>query len=193
MILLVDNYDSFTYNLYQYFRMLDEDTLVVRNDEVDTERIDRLRPDMIALSPGPGKPEDAGNCIQIINDFAGCIPIFGICLGMQAIARAFGARVNRAKEPVHGKVRPIRHEGSRLFRKLPNPLAVTRYHSLIVEKSSLPKCLKVTAWSEEDEIMALEHAELRVFGVQFHPEAWLTECGLEIVRNAVEQTWEETC
>ena len=193
MILLVDNYDSFTYNLYQYFRMLDEDTLVVRNDEVDTGRINELRPEMIALSPGPGKPEDAGSCIQIIHDFADCIPIFGICLGMQAIAQAFGARVDRAKEPVHGKVRPIRHENCGLFRKLPNPLAVTRYHSLIVEKSSLPKCLKVTAWSEEDEIMALEHTKLRVCGVQFHPEAWLTEYGLEIVRNAVEQAKEATC
>ena len=193
MILLIDNYDSFTYNLYQYFRMLDEETLVLRNDEVNTSRIGELRPDMIALSPGPGKPEDAGSCIQIINDCADRFPIFGICLGMQAIACAFGARVDRAKEPVHGKVRSIRHEYSSLFRKLPNPLAVTRYHSLIVEKTSLPNCLKVTAWSEEDEVMALEHTELRVFGVQFHPEAWLTECGLEIVRNAVERAKEATC
>jgi len=185
MVLLVDNYDSFTYNLYQYFRALEEKTIVVRNDSLDTKYIRELNPELIALSPGPGRPSGAGKCIQIIEAFASEIPIFGICLGMQAIAEAYGGRVVRAKEPVHGKTRPVRHGGVGLFWGLPNPLRVTRYHSLVIDPKSLPSVLEATAWSEEDEIMALAHREYPVFGVQFHPEAHMTEKGLDLMGNAL--------
>jgi len=186
MILLIDNYDSFTYNLYQLFRVLGEEILILRNDKVDTNRILELSPRMIVLSPGPGGPDAAGNCIDIVQRCAGKLPVFGICLGMQVIAQAFGAKVVRAIEPVHGKVGLVEHDGSELFRGLPCPFEVTRYHSLVVERSTLPSCFEVSAWSTEDEIMGVVHKELPLFGVQFHPEAWLTVGGKEIARSALD-------
>lgn len=187
MILLIDNYDSFTYNLYQYFLMLDKDVLVLRNDEVDVEAVDRIQPELIVVSPGPGGPESSGASREIIGAFKECIPILGICLGMQTIAHVFGGRVVEALEPVHGKVRSLRHSSRGLFDSLPNPLKVTRYHSLIVDRSSLPDCLQVDAESESGEIMALSHKRLPIWGVQFHPEAILTESGMELLANALKQ------
>lgn len=185
MILLIDNYDSFTYNLYQRFLMLEASVRVVRNDEIDLEEIDALDPEMIVISPGPGRPENAGISLAIVDRFSGRIPILGICLGMQVIAQAFGGRIIHAKQPVHGKVRPISHKGSAMFDGLSNPLNVTRYHSLVVDRESLPDCFTIDAVSESGEIMALAHQTLALWGVQFHPEALLTDCGFELLANAV--------
>lgn len=186
MILLVDNYDSFTYNLFQYLRALGEDVMVRRNDAVSVGDVESLRPSLIVISPGPGNPGDTGVCREILDTYYEAIPIFGICLGMQTIAARFGANVVPALEPVHGKVRDVTHDGKGVFGGLPNPLRVTRYHSLVVEESSLPECLEVSARSHEGEIMGIRHKEYPVFGVQFHPEAYLTEEGLSLLRNALE-------
>ena len=185
MILLIDNYDSFTYNLYQYVRCLGRETKVIRNDEVDVEGVRALKPELIVLSPGPGGPERTGVCLPILRAFHASTPILGVCLGMQAIAHFFGGNVAPAREPVHGKVRAIDHNGTGLFEGLENPLMVTRYHSLVVDPTSLPKELRVTARSGEGEIMALQHDLYPVSGVQFHPEAYLTEGGLELLANAL--------
>ncbi|MDQ8201597.1 aminodeoxychorismate/anthranilate synthase component II [Pelagicoccus sp. SDUM812003] len=185
MILLVDNYDSFTYNLFQYIRALGERVEVVRNDAVSVDSARALRPDLIVLSPGPGGPESTGSCLQIIEAFHQQVPILGVCLGMQTIACFFGARIVKAGEPMHGKTRLVHHDGAGLFQGLKNPLRVTRYHSLIVQEASLPDCLKVSARSEEGEIMGLSHHTYPVFGVQFHPEAYLTEQGMELLGNAL--------
>ena len=187
MILLIDNYDSFTYNLYQYLLMLEKEVLVLRNDNVDAAEVDRIEPELIVVSPGPGGPESTGACRVIVETFKGRIPILGICLGMQVIAHAFGARIEKALEPVHGKVRVIRHSGSGLFESLADPLNVTRYHSLIVERASLPDCLSVDAESDTGEVMALSHKRLPLWGVQFHPEARLTEGGISLLGNALKQ------
>ena len=193
MILLIDNYDSFTYNLYQYLLMLDKEVLVLRNDNVSEEKVDRINPELIVISPGPGGPASTGACREIVETFKGRIPILGICLGMQVIANAFGAKVEEAVEPVHGKVKSIRHSGSGLFESLPNPLNVTRYHSLVVERASLSGCLKVDSESEEGEIMGLSHESLPIWGVQFHPEALLTEGGMGLLENALKlaEAWRE--
>jgi len=193
MILLIDNYDSFTYNLYQYLLMLNKEVLVLRNDNVDAEEVERINPELIVISPGPGGPESTGACREIVEIFKGRIPILGICLGMQVIAHVFGARIEEALEPVHGKVKSIRHSGSGLFETLPNPLNVTRYHSLIVERASLPGCLKVDSESETGEIMGLSHERLPIWGVQFHPEALLTEGGIPLLGNALKlaEAWRE--
>ncbi len=185
MILLIDNYDSFTYNLYQRFLMLEASVRVVRNDEIDLEEIEALDPEMIVISPGPGRPENAGISLAVIDRFSRRIPILGICLGMQVIAQAFLGRIIHARQPVHGKVRPISHKGSALFDGLSNPLNVTRYHSLVVDRESLPDCFTIDAVSESGEIMALAHQTLALWGVQFHPEALLTDCGCELLANAV--------
>lgn len=185
MILLVDNYDSFTYNLYQYLRVLGEDVQVKRNDELSADEVRRLAPRLIVLSPGPGGPQDAGVCSAILDTFHREIPVLGICLGMQVIAAYFGAVVCRAIEPVHGKVRTVEHNGGGLFAGLSNPLRVTRYHSLVVDEASLPEVLEVTARSEEGEVMGIRHKWYPVSGVQFHPEAYLTEEGFELLRNAL--------
>ena len=183
MILMIDNYDSFTYNLVHYLEMLDAEVTVVRNDAISLAGIRKLQPEMIVISPGPGTPAEAGISLAAIECFKGIIPILGICLGHQAIGQAFGAQLVRAQEPVHGKVHPIRHTGKGLFRGLPSPLQVTRYHSLILEKETLPAELEITAETYGGEIMGIRHTQYPIEGVQFHPEAILTEGGMTILRN----------
>lgn len=187
MILLVDNYDSFTYNLYQYFLILGEETAVIRNDELDLEKIESMHPRLIVISPGPGRPESAGMSMDLVTKYRSRIPILGICLGMQIVAQCYGGRIVRADEPVHGKVRQIAHTGTRLFKDISSPMNVTRYHSLLVERSSLPLEFLVDAESQEGEIMAISHRTDPIWGVQFHPEAILTDSGLQLLANAVVQ------
>jgi anthranilate synthase component 2 len=188
MILLVDNYDSFTYNLYQYLRELGASVLVRRNDAVSADEVRRRRPAGLVLSPGPGRPEDAGVCIELIRAFCTELPILGVCLGHQAIAQAFGGRIVRAPRLMHGKTSAIRHDGRGLFRGLSNPFTATRYHSLMAEKRSLPRCLQVTARAPDGIIMGLRHRRFPVAGVQFHPESILTGPGKEILKNFLKGT-----
>ncbi|MCC5893745.1 aminodeoxychorismate/anthranilate synthase component II [Exiguobacterium sp.] len=186
MILLIDNYDSFTYNLVQYFGELGEQIVVRRNDDITLEEIDTLNPDYLVVSPGPCTPNEAGISIAAIRSFAGRIPILGVCLGHQAIAQAFGGEVIHAERLMHGKTSPIRHDGKTIFTGVPQETIVTRYHSLAVDRESFPDCLEVTAETEEGEIMALRHKVLPIEGVQYHPEAILTEHGKEMIRNFIE-------
>lgn len=183
MILLVDNYDSFVHNLARYFRRLGQETLVVRNDAVTTAEVHRLAPRAIVLSPGPCTPSEAGNSCQIVRDFYTEIPLLGVCLGHQAIAAALGAKIVRAIEPMHGRTSSIQHDGKNLFTGLPSPLTVCRYHSLVVEEASMPTELVVTARTSDGTIMALEHSEYPVYGVQFHPEATLSQHGYDLLAN----------
>ena len=183
MILMIDNYDSFTYNLVQYLGELGEELKVVRNDQLTVKDVQRLKPSSIVISPGPGSPKDAGMSNELIRTFAGELPILGVCLGHQCIGEVFGGAVVRAKRPMHGKTSRIYHNQSALFRALPNPFEATRYHSLIVRRDDLPKRLTVTAWTKEGEIMGLQHATLPVYGVQFHPESILTKSGKDLLRN----------
>jgi para-aminobenzoate synthetase component 2 len=183
MILLIDNYDSFTYNLAQYLGQLGETLEVRRNDQISIEEIGRMAPERIVISPGPGTPRRAGITIPVVREFAGRIPILGVCLGHQAIGEAFGGRVIRAKELMHGKISAIRHDGKTIFRGLPQGFAATRYHSLIVERKSLPRELEISAETEDGTIMGLRHRKMKVEGVQFHPESVLTEVGLQLLRN----------
>lgn len=183
MILLIDNYDSFTFNLVQYTKMLGNEVVVIRNDQLSILDIHKLNPTHIILSPGPGHPDTAGNCIHIVNSFYQDIPILGVCLGHQIIARAFGATIKKGLKPMHGKVSEINHRNKGVFNQLPTPLQVTRYHSLVVDESTLPKSLEITAKSKDGEIMGLRHIHYPVEGVQFHPESILTEKGLQIVEN----------
>ena len=188
MLLMIDNYDSFTFNLVQYFGELGASVKVCRNDAISVEEIERLKPDRIVISPGPCTPNEAGISLAAIRRFAGSIPILGVCLGHQAIGQAFGAKVIKARRVMHGKVSSVRHDGRGVFAGLPESLAVTRYHSLAVERASLPGCLEVSAQSEDGEIMGLRHRELRVEGVQFHPEALLTEHGHAMLKNFMGST-----
>jgi len=188
MILLIDNYDSFTYNVYQYLGELGAEVSVVRNDEITVAQIERLAPEKIVISPGPCTPNEAGISLEVIKRFAGEIPLLGICLGHQAIGQAFGGEVRRARTVMHGKTSPIHHEGKGVFRGLPQPVTATRYHSLIVGWDSLPDCLEVTAWTEtpegeKDEIMGLRHRTLPVEGVQFHPESIFSPQGKTLLEN----------
>ena len=188
MILMIDNYDSFTYNLVQYLGELGEDVRVVRNDELSVEQIRKLGPARIVISPGPGTPDQAGVSLALIEKLGGQIPILGVCLGHQSIGQAFGGRVIRAERIMHGKTSPIQHAGKGVFAGLPNPFEATRYHSLIVEKSTLPRDLEITAWTQDahgnvDEIMGLRHRTLAIEGVQFHPESILTQHGHDLLRN----------
>lgn len=188
MLLMIDNYDSFTYNLVQYLGELGEDVRVVRNDELSVEQIRKLAPEKIVISPGPCTPNEAGVSLELIEKLAGSVPILGVCLGHQAIGQAFGGKVIRARAIMHGKTSPIHHKGVGVFAGLPNPFEATRYHSLIVEKSTLPLCLEVTAWTQNadgsvDEIMGLRHKTLPIEGVQFHPESIMTEHGHAQLRN----------
>jgi anthranilate synthase component 2 len=188
MLLMIDNYDSFTYNLVQYFGQLGEDVAVYRNDRITLDEMERLSPDRIVISPGPCTPNEAGISVAAIRHFAGKIPLLGVCLGHQAIGAAFGGNVIRSCSLMHGKTSPIFHDGKGLFKGLPNPFEATRYHSLIVERSSLPDCLEVTAWVENGEIMGLAHRELPIWGVQFHPESILTVGGMDLLRNFLEMS-----
>lgn len=188
MLLMIDNYDSFTYNLVQYFRQLGEDVEVFRNDQITVEAIAGLQPERLVISPGPCSPAEAGISVQAIQHLAGRLPILGVCLGHQSLGQAFGGRIVRAAQLMHGKTSPIRHDGRELFAGLPNPFEATRYHSLVVEKSSVPACLEVTAWTADQEIMGLRHRTLPVWGIQFHPESILTTCGMDLLRNFLDMT-----
>jgi anthranilate synthase component 2 len=188
MLLMIDNYDSFTYNLVQYFGQLGEEVVVHRNDRITLEQIEQLAPERIVISPGPCSPNEAGISIPLIKHFAGKVPILGVCLGHQAIGAAFGGDVVRSAHLMHGKTSPIHHDEKGLFKGLPNPFEATRYHSLIVERSTLPDCLEVTAWVTEGEIMGMRHRELPLWGVQFHPESILTVQGMDILRNFLEMS-----
>jgi anthranilate synthase component 2 len=183
MLLMIDNYDSFTYNLVQYFGELGEDVRVYRNDEITVEEIGALQPDHIVLSPGPCTPNEAGVSVPVIKAFAGRIPLLGVCLGHQSIGQAFGGRIVHAKQLMHGKTSPIFHHDVGVFRGLPNPFTATRYHSLVIERETLPDCLEITAWTEDGEIMGVRHKTLAVEGVQFHPESVLTEHGHALLKN----------
>lgn len=188
MLLMIDNYDSFTYNLVQYLAELGEDVRVVRNDALSVDDIRTLSPERIVVSPGPGTPDQAGVTLQLIEKLGGQIPIFGVCLGHQSIGQVFGGKVIRAQKIMHGKTSMIHHLGKGVFTGLPNPFEATRYHSLVVEKSSLPESLEVTAWTQHDdgsldEIMGLRHKTLPIEGVQFHPESILTQHGHDLLRN----------
>jgi anthranilate synthase component 2 len=187
-LVMVDNYDSFTYNLVQYFGELGADVVVVRNDEVTVEDIEALRPDKIVISPGPCTPKEAGISLETIHRYAGKYPILGVCLGHQSIGYAFGGNIIHAKQIMHGKVSSVFHNDVGVFKGLNNPFTATRYHSLVIEQSSLPDCLEVTAWTQDaqgniDEIMGVRHKSLDIEGVQFHPESILTEHGHDMLRN----------
>ncbi|TXH13161.1 MAG: aminodeoxychorismate/anthranilate synthase component II [Gammaproteobacteria bacterium] len=185
-LLMVDNYDSFTYNLVQYFGELGEQVVTVRNDELSLEDIERMGPARIVVSPGPCTPNEAGISVPLLKHFAGKLPILGVCLGHQAIGAAFGGNVVRAREVMHGKTSPIEHTGTGVFRGLPSPYTVIRYHSLAIERASLPDCLEVTAWTADGEIMGVRHREHAIEGVQFHPESILTEHGHALLKNFLE-------
>ncbi len=183
MLLVIDNYDSFTFNLVQYFGQLGVSMRVFRNDELTPAEAERLNPSRILISPGPCTPSDAGVSLDIIKTFAGKKPVLGVCLGHQSIGQLFGGKVIRAPRQMHGKLSPIKHTGKGVFRDLPSPFTATRYHSLLVERSSLPDCLEITAESPEGEIMGLQHKQFSVHGVQFHPESIATEGGMRILQN----------
>lgn len=188
MLLLIDNYDSFSYNLYQLVGEINPDIKVIRNDEMTVEEIENLSPEKIIISPGPGKPEDAGICIDVIKHFAGKVPILGVCLGHQAICKAFGAAVSHAKSIMHGKESVIKTDTSSLiFKGLPKNITVARYHSLAAVDSTMPDCLKITATSDDGEIMAVEHRHFPVYGLQFHPESIMTPDGMTILRNFMKE------
>lgn len=183
MLLMIDNYDSFTYNLVQYLSELGEEVRVYRNDQIRLSEIPSLRPDRIVISPGPCTPNEAGISLDLIREFAGKYPILGVCLGHQSIGQAFGGKVLRAPRIMHGKTSLIYHDGKTLFQNISNPFEATRYHSLVVEPESLPSCLEKTAWTQEGEIMGLRHKELKVEGLQFHPESILTTEGKKLLKN----------
>ncbi len=192
MLLMIDNYDSFTYNLVQYLAELGAEVEVHRNDAITVADIEAMRPDHIVLSPGPCTPNEAGISLEVIRHFAGRVPLLGVCLGHQSIAQAYGGRIVRAREVMHGKTSMMHHAGKGVFRGLDNPLEATRYHSLVVEKESLPDCLEVTAWTVDaegrvDEIMGIRHRELAVEGVQFHPESILSRQGHAMLKNFLER------
>ena len=188
MLLMIDNYDSFTYNLVQYFGELGAEVVVYRNDAIDLAAIERLRPERIVLSPGPCTPDEAGISLAVVEHFAGRVPILGVCLGHQAIGQAFGGAVVHAKRVMHGKTSSVHHRGEGVFAGLPEPLEATRYHSLVIDAESLPECLEITAWTaladgEMEEIMGVRHRELEIEGVQFHPESILTRAGHDLLAN----------
>ena len=183
LILVIDNYDSFTFNLVQYIQEIGEEVVVLRNDQVSLEDIREMKPDYILISPGPGNPDTAGICLDVVKTFYQEIPILGVCLGQQIIAQAFGGLVRKATQPMHGKTSDINHDQRQIFKDIPSPFQVTRYHSLVVDESTFPDCLEISAKSDDGEIMAIRHKNYKVEAVQFHPEAILTENGLQMVRN----------
>jgi para-aminobenzoate synthetase component 2 len=183
LILVIDNFDSFTFNLVQYIQEIGEEVIVLRNDQVSLKDITDMNPDYILISPGPGNPDTAGICLDVVKNFYQEIPILGVCLGHQIIAQAFGGIIRKASKPMHGKISLINHDQSEIFHEIPSPLPVTRYHSLVVDESSFPSCLEISARSNDGEIMAIRHKSFKVEGVQFHPESILTESGMQMVRN----------
>jgi anthranilate synthase component 2 len=188
MLLMIDNYDSFTYNLVQYFGELGADVQVYRNDKIDIATIEKLAPEQLVISPGPCTPNEAGISVEAIKHFAGKLPILGVCLGHQSIGQAFGGKIVHAGEIMHGKTSSVKHNDKGIFKGLTNPFEATRYHSLVIEKESLPECLEITAWTEDaqgnlDEIMGVQHKDMIVQGVQFHPESILTEHGHDMLKN----------
>jgi anthranilate synthase component 2 len=187
MLLMIDNYDSFTYNLVQYFGELGEDVQVFRNDAIEIPAMQALKPDHIVISPGPCTPNEAGVSVPAILAFAGKVPLLGVCLGHQSIGQAFGGKIVHAKELMHGKTSMIHHTDSGVFHGLPNPFRATRYHSLVIERDSLPDCLEITAWTDDGEIMGVRHKTLPIEGVQFHPESILTEHGHDMLANFLKE------
>ena len=187
MLLMIDNYDSFTYNIVQYFAELGQEVLVKCNDEIDLAGIEALKPDYIVVGPGPCSPKEAGVSVDVIRHFAGKIPVLGVCLGHQSMGYAFGGDIVRAQTLMHGKVSAVQHIGAGVFAGLPNPVTCTRYHSLVINRTSLPDCLEITAWTDDGEIMGVRHKTLPLEGVQFHPEALLTEHGHDMLRNFLQQ------
>jgi len=183
MILMIDNYDSFTYNLVQYLGELGQDIKVFRNDKITIPQIKKLKPAKIVISPGPGRPEDAGISCSVIKEFAGKVPLLGVCLGHQSVGFVYGGRIINAKRLMHGKTSMIYHNGKDIFQGIPDPFEATRYHSLLIEKKSIPECLSVTAWTKENEIMGIKHKRYPLWGVQFHPESILTKVGKDILAN----------
>lgn len=183
MLLIIDNYDSFTYNLVQYFGELGAKMKIVRNDEITLAEIEKMKPDQIVISPGPGRPEEAGISVDVIKKFAGKYPILGVCLGHQAIGYAYGGKIIRAKNLMHGKTSQIKHDNREIFKDLQNPFEATRYHSLVIDEKTLPDCLEVTARSEDGEIMGIRHKTYALWGVQFHPESILTKAGKNLLKN----------
>jgi anthranilate synthase component II len=183
MLLMIDNYDSFTYNLVQYLGELGQDVQVYRNDEIDLKKVAELKPRHIVISPGPCTPNEAGISLALIKEFAGKIPLLGVCLGHQSIGQAFGGRIIKAKTLMHGKTSLIHHKNIGVFKDLSNPYTATRYHSLVIERETLPDCLEITAWTDDGEIMGVKHKTLAVEGVQFHPESILTEHGHDLLNN----------
>jgi anthranilate synthase component 2 len=186
MLLMIDNYDSFTYNIVQYFGELGEEVRTVRNDEITIDEIAAMKPDRICISPGPKAPRDAGVSVDVIKEFQGKLPILGVCLGHQAIGEAYGGKIIRAKQVMHGKTSMIAHTGVGVFKDIPSPYTVIRYHSLSIERASLPACLEVTAWTDDGEIMGVRHKEFDIQGVQFHPESILSEYGHKLLKNFLE-------
>ncbi|MEE8413970.1 MAG: aminodeoxychorismate/anthranilate synthase component II [Dehalococcoidales bacterium] len=183
MLLLIDNYDSFTYNLYQYLSELGQEVVVARNDKITIEEIEEAKPERIVISPGPSTPKNAGISNQVIKQFAPKLPLLGVCLGHQCIGFSYGGTVGQAKKIMHGKSSQIYHNHQGVFRGLANPFPAIRYHSLIVKRDELPDCLEVTAWTDDDEIMGLKHKDFQMEGIQFHPESFMTESGKDILRN----------
>lgn len=187
MLLFIDNYDSFTYNIVQYLAQLGQDVQVRCNDEISLEQIAALKPQYLVIGPGPCTPKEAGISVAAMQYFAGKLPILGVCLGHQAIGEAFGGRVVRAKNFMHGKTSPVHHLNSGVFRHLPNPVICTRYHSLVIERETLPEHLQITAWTQDNEIMGVRHRDYPIEGVQFHPEGLLTECGHDMLKNFLDE------
>ena len=183
MILMIDNYDSFTYNVVQYLGELGADIKVYRNDKISVSEIEKLNPERIVVSPGPCTPDKAGISMEVVKTFSGKVPILGICLGHQSLVQAYGGKIVKAKKLMHGKTSMVHHDGKTMFKDLENPFVATRYHSLIVESATLPDCFEVSAWTDEDEIMGVRHKEIFLEGVQFHPESILTTCGKDLLNN----------
>ena len=187
MLLMIDNYDSFTYNLVQYLAEIGQEVEVVRNDKISIEEINKLNPQYIVISPGPCTPNEAGISLELIEAFKGKIPILGVCLGHQSIGQAFGGKIVHAQTIMHGKTSKISHNNKGVFRSIKNPFIATRYHSLVIEKQTLPNCFDITAWTDDNEIMGIKHKELAIEGVQFHPESILSEHGHDLLKNFLDQ------
>jgi len=188
MLLMIDNYDSFTFNIVQYLRVLGEEVVVYRNDKITLAEIEALAPQRLVVSPGPRTPNEAGISVAAIKHFAGKLPILGVCLGHQSIGQAYGGQIVRAERLMHGKTSPVFHDGRELYAGLPDPFDATRYHSLLIERASLPECLEITAWTAEEEIMGIRHRELPIWGMQFHPESILTVTGMDMLKNFLQMT-----